>query len=54
MFFTPDRLMAAGIHSPTSTSSTEKTGLWPVLTKCSTYRTQPTAIAALPAHAVIQ
>ena len=29
MFFTPDRLIAAGIHSPTSTSSTEKTGLWP-------------------------
>ena len=54
MFFTPDRLIAAGIHSPTSTSSTEKTGLWPVLMKCSTYRTQPTAIAALPAHAVIQ
>jgi len=37
-----------------STSSTEKTGLWPVLMKCSTYRTQPTAIAALPTHAVIQ
>jgi hypothetical protein len=37
-----------------STSSTEKTGLWPVLMKCSTYRTQPTVIAALPTHAVIQ
>jgi hypothetical protein len=37
-----------------STSSTEKTGLWPVLMKCSRYRTQPTAIAALPTHAVIQ
>ncbi len=54
MFFTPDRLIAAGIHSPTSTSSTENHLLWPVLMKCSTYRTQPTAIAALPAHAVIQ
>ena len=54
MFLTPDRLIAAGIHSPTSTSSTENSLLWPVLMKCSTYSTQPTAIAALPAHAVIQ
>src|SRR6516162_8697409 len=54
MFFTPDRLIATGIHSPTSTSSTEKDLLCPVLMKCSTYSTQPTAIAALPAHAVIQ
>ena len=54
MFFTPDRLMAAGIHSPTSTSSTENSRLWSLLMKCSTYRTQPTAIAALPAQAVIQ
>ena len=28
--------------------------LWPLLMKCSTYSTQPTAIAAFPAHAVIQ
>ena len=54
MFFTPDRLMAAGIHSPTSTSSTETSLLWPLLTNSSTYSTQPTAIAALPAQAVIQ
>ena len=28
--------------------------MWSLLMKCSTYRTQPTAIAALPAQAVIQ
>jgi hypothetical protein len=28
--------------------------LWPFLMKCSTYSTHPTAIAALPAQAVIQ
>ena len=33
MFLTPDRLIAAGIHSPMRTSSTENTGLWPVLMK---------------------
>src|SRR6476620_9220625 len=54
MFLTPDRLTAAGIQSPTSTSSTVIHLVWPLLMKCSTYRTQPTAIAALPAHAVIQ
>ena len=54
MFFTPDRLITAGIHSPASTSSTEKNLFWLLLMKCSTYSTQPTAIAALPAHAVIQ
>src|SRR5215468_908784 len=54
MFLTPDRLIAAGIHSPISTSSTENSLLWPLLMKCSTYSTQPTAIAALPPHAVIQ
>src|SRR6516164_9247400 len=54
MFFTPDRLMTAGIQSPISTNSTETSLLWPVLMKCSTYSTQPTAIAAFPAHAVIQ
>src|SRR5215510_9329366 len=54
MFFTPDRLIAAGIHRPTRTSRTEIHLLWPLLMKCSTYSTQPTAIAALPAHAVIQ
>src|SRR5215468_9701248 len=54
MFLTPDRLITTGIHNPTSTSSTENDLLWPLLMKCSTYRTQPTAIAALPPHAVIQ
>ena len=54
MFFTPDRLITAGIHRPTSTSNTEPSLLWPVFTNSSTYSTQPTAIAALPAHAVIQ
>ena len=54
MFLTPDRLIAAGIHNPTSTSNIEYSLFWPLLMKCSTYRTQPTAIAALPAHAVIQ
>src|SRR5215469_11417452 len=54
MFLTPDRLMTAGIHSPIRTSSTEINLLWPLLMKCSTYSTQPTEIAALPAHAVIQ
>src|SRR5215831_10565582 len=54
MFLTPDRLTAAGSHSPTSTSRTVISLFWPLLMKCSTYRTQPTAIAAFPAHAVIQ
>src|SRR5215831_4616911 len=54
MFFTPDRLTAAGSHSPTSTSITVISLFWPLLMKCSTYSTQPTAIAAFPAHAVIQ
>ncbi len=54
MFLTPDRLITAGIHSPISTSSTVTHLVWPLLMKCSTYSTQPTAIAALPAHAVIQ
>ena len=54
MFFTPDRLMIAGIHRPTSTSSTVISLFWPLLMNTSTYSTQPTAIPALPAHAVIQ
>src|SRR6516165_11458171 len=54
MFLTPDRLTAAGSQSPASTSNTVIHRVCPVLTKCSTYSTQPTAIAALPAHAVIQ
>jgi hypothetical protein len=43
-----------GAHRPTSTSRIEKTFLWPVFTNCSTYNTHPTAMAAFPAHAVIQ
>src|SRR4051812_45204337 len=54
MFLTPERLMTAGSHRPTRTSSTEIHLLWPLLMKGSTYRTQPTAMAAFPAHAVIQ
>src|SRR5215467_225727 len=54
MFLTPDRLITTGIHSPIRTSRTEKNLLWPLFMKCSTYSTQPTAIAALPPHAVIQ
>src|SRR6516225_11257203 len=54
MFLTPDRLTAAGSHSPISTNSTVTSLFWPLLMKCSTYSTQPTAIAAFPAHAVIQ
>src|SRR6516164_8731922 len=54
MFFTPDRLMAAGTQRPTSTSRTVNSLLWPLLMNSSTYRTQPTAIPALPAHELIQ
>src|SRR5262249_21274352 len=54
MFLTPDRLTAAGSHSPTSTSSTVTSLFWPLLMKCSTERPPPPAIAASPAHAVIQ
>src|SRR4026209_2625454 len=54
MFFTPDRLMTAGIHRPISTRRTEAHRTWSLLTNSSTYSTQPTAMAALPAHAVIQ
>ena len=36
MFFTPERLIMAGIHRPTSTSTTEKKRLWPLLTNSST------------------
>src|SRR5215831_13671018 len=54
MFLTPDRLMTAGSHRPTSTSRTVISLFWPLLMNTSTYSTQPTAIPALPAHAVIQ
>src|SRR5664279_2717861 len=54
MFLMPVRLMAAGSQSPTSTSPIENHLLWPVFTNSSTYSTHPTAIAALPAQAVIQ
>src|SRR5262245_6429848 len=54
MFLTPDRLMKAGSQSPIRTSRIEAHLWWLLLTKCSTYSTQPTAMAAFPAHAVIQ
>src|SRR5262245_19690956 len=54
MFFTPDRLITAGSHRPTSTSSTVISLFCPLLMNTSTYSTHPTAIPALPAHAVIQ
>src|SRR6516225_10803677 len=54
MFFTPDMLIRAGTHRPISTSRIVISLLWPLLMNTSTYRTQPTAIPALPAHAVIQ
>src|SRR5262245_15287258 len=54
MFLTPERLTQAGSQSPTRTSSIEIHLFSSLLTKRSTYSTQPTAIAAFPAHAVIQ
>src|SRR6516225_5541287 len=54
MFFAPDRLMTAGTHRPTNTSRTVNSLLWLLLMNSSTYRTQPTAIPALPAHELIQ
>ena len=55
MFFTPDRLIGGRDPQPDQHQQrSENSRLWPVLTNSSTYRTQPTAIAALPAHAVIQ
>lgn len=54
MFRTPVRLIAAGIHSPTSAMSTDIAVRWPVLTNTSTYPTHATTMAAFPAHAVIQ
>src|SRR5215475_10719606 len=54
MFFTPDRLTTAGSHRPTSTSRTVIGLFWPLLMNTSTYSTQPTAIPAFPAQAVIQ
>src|SRR6516225_2721989 len=54
MFLAPDRLMAAGTHRPMSTSSTVNSLFPPLLMTSSTYRTQPTAIPALPAHELIQ
>ena len=36
MFFTPVRLIAAGIHSPTSAMTIDHTVAWPLLTNFST------------------
>src|SRR5512133_651332 len=54
MRLTPLRLMIAGTQRPTSTSRIEPNVACPLLMKTSTYSTQPTAIAALPAQALIQ
>src|SRR4051794_33867275 len=54
MFLTPLRLIAAGIHSPTRASTIDQSLASPLLTKTSTYSTQPTTMAELPDHAVIQ
>src|SRR5262245_25775107 len=54
MFLTPERLTAAGSQSPMRTSTMENSLLWPLLMNTSTYSTHPVAMAALPAHAVIQ
>ena len=54
MFLMPLRLMNAGTQRPTSTSRIDQILIWPLLMNTSTYSTQPTAIAALPAQAVIQ
>ena len=50
MFFTPDRLIRAGTHRPTSTSRTVNSLFPPLLMNSCTYSTQPTAMPALPAH----
>src|SRR4051794_443045 len=54
MFLSPRRLMSAGTQRPASTSMIDQILVWPLLMKTSTYSTQPTAMAALPAQAVIQ
>src|SRR3954467_8534035 len=54
MFLTPLRLIAAGTHRPTSAISIERYLFPPLLRNSSTYRTQPTTIAAFPDQAVIQ
>src|SRR3954447_17160951 len=54
MFLAPDRFTAAITHRPANTRRTEPSRLCPLFTNSSTYSTHPTAIAALPAHAVIQ
>jgi hypothetical protein len=54
MFFAPERLTNAAAHNPARTRRIEAHLAWSLLMKCSTYSTQPTAIAAFPAQAVIQ
>jgi hypothetical protein len=46
--------MNAATQRPTRTRRIDQSLSWFVLMKTSTYRTQPTAMAALPAHPVIQ
>src|SRR6516165_10065756 len=54
IFFTPARLIAAGTHNPTNTNKMDPSLLPSLLMNTSTYNTHPTAMAAFPAHAVIQ
>jgi hypothetical protein len=54
MLRTPDRLTAAGIHKPSRAMTIDQALAWPVFQNTSTYPTQATTMAALPAHAVIQ
>ncbi len=51
---TPEMLISAGIHRPTSAIATAPHLLLPLLTNTSTYPTHATTIAALPIHAVSQ
>src|SRR5664279_2217165 len=54
MVRTPERLIRAGTHRPIKAIRTDQPLAWPLFQNTSTYPTQATAIAALPAHAVIQ
>src|SRR5262249_34971314 len=54
MFFTPLRLIAAGIHNPIRARMTENHLLWSLLMNSATETPQPPTMGALPAQAVIQ
>jgi hypothetical protein len=53
-FRSPDRLTSAGSHSPIMAMTMDQDLACPLFQNTSTYPTQATTIAALPAHAVIQ